>query len=76
MEIQYIPRIGDKSETVVGDLLEIKWETRIGDLLEIKWETHIGDLSETVIGDLLDTNWYIFTIQSTSKILYRSQDHV
>ena len=42
MEIQYIPRIGDLSETVVGDKLEIKWETCI------------GDKSETVVGDLLE----------------------
>ena len=42
MEIQYIPRIGDKSETVVGDLLEIKGETCI------------GDKSETLVGDLLE----------------------
>ncbi len=42
MEIQYLPRIGDLSETVVGDKSEIKRETCI------------GDKSETVVGDLLE----------------------
>ena len=42
MEIQYIPRIGDLSETLVGDKSEIKWETCI------------GDLSETLVGDKLE----------------------